>query len=430
MCTNPINISHDLEVSCRSCDECLGTRKNSWVARAMAEKATSADVLAITLTYADDDEGKAPLGARVFRYRDFQLFLKRLRSAYFDEHGEHGQIRYICCGEQGSKRGRVHWHVLLFAERSLANLGTFSRSDEPFQEMPIETRSDWSLWPHGFVYVQRPDAGGIAYVLKYAMKDQFGGHKSKGSARFTKSETYAASMFRMSKRPAIGQLFLEQKLAILSDIGTVLPSLQIKVPDYSGYWYPSGKTRTHILETFHRINTDHVQTYGVDCPQWSSLLASLSENEKDLELLINGPIIQEENYDEVDISALARSIADKQSAQFAADVTRRIVKKCGHILPCEDCRAFGINAKAVETEWKHQFREWNATKKASITADYPQDRASAFESSWPYWHRVSAGCIQRNDPAVQAAFKRYQALVDVAETNFANQRHGKRPEDV
>ena len=63
----------------------------------------------------------------------------------------------------------------------------------------------------------------------------------------SKSENFATGLFRMSKRPGIGENFLMRKFEALEASGSVLPSLNIKIPGLKGYWHPSGLWRKKIL---------------------------------------------------------------------------------------------------------------------------------------------------------------------------------------
>ena len=175
MCTSPKEFNGYL-VACKTCDQCLNTRLQEWVVRCMAEKATAGHALAFTLSYKNLPSGETPLGARTFVYRDFVLFKKAVAEAYYRKYKARTEFSWIVCGETGSRRGRVHWHAVLFSKNPLSELGQWSNyyTGEKYDEMPLEKRCTWSLWKKGLVYVQRPDAAGMAYCLVYGMKDQFG----------------------------------------------------------------------------------------------------------------------------------------------------------------------------------------------------------------------------------------------------------------
>lgn len=201
MCSDPK--THDGKTfACRVCNECIATRRHSWVARAMAEKALHPHALCLALTYSDRTE-KGRDGARMFAYADVRDFLKRLRSAahyavekenerrieeaghVFVETLPAPVVRFLCAGEQGSRNGRCHWHLILFSNLDLLTLGEITlRGRKLTDRADIMTvgkrkrRCHWSLWaddktPLGFVTFQEPDQGGMSYVLSYCLKDQF-----------------------------------------------------------------------------------------------------------------------------------------------------------------------------------------------------------------------------------------------------------------
>ena len=123
MCSNPIT-ANNVTFACRKCNDCLTTRKNGWVARAMAEKATSAHTYSVTLTYGSDTQEKRD-GAAAFRYSDVYYFLKRLRDRAKYKFGKEAYVRFLCAGELGSQNGRCHWHIVLYSNFDIASLGSF-----------------------------------------------------------------------------------------------------------------------------------------------------------------------------------------------------------------------------------------------------------------------------------------------------------------
>jgi hypothetical protein len=149
MCIQPVSIPEVGMAACRYCWQCQNNRVNDLVGRCIAEKQVSTATVAVTLTYREDKPNSA-----VLVYSDFQRFMKRLRKAKYD-------VRYIVAGEYGSRKGRAHWHAILFF-----------RGKSP--EVHINSRIDWEYWPEGFSYFQAPDYGGFRYVLKYVLKDQSG----------------------------------------------------------------------------------------------------------------------------------------------------------------------------------------------------------------------------------------------------------------
>lgn len=156
MCTKPTVVFVEkgpryerLEVPCRKCWACLKNRVNDLVARGLCEHAMSDWALALTLTYADQKVND-PLQTKKLHVHDFQNFMKRLRNSGH-------KCRYICAGEYGSRKGRAHFHVLLFG------LG------RP-PDIALNSRVVFDPWPWGHVYADRVHSRSIRYVCKYLTK--------------------------------------------------------------------------------------------------------------------------------------------------------------------------------------------------------------------------------------------------------------------
>lgn len=364
MCDQPITIETGEMVECRTCNDCINTRKNDWVARAMAEKATTkGETLVINLTYRNNKDGSKPANAKLFHYRDVQLFLKLLRKAYSTEYKATGEIRYIVAGELGSKKGRAHWHMVLFSDRPISTLGEWSDKDQKPQEamrIGSKIRQHWTLWPHGHVTVDEPGQAGMAYVMKYALKDMFNEVKSRGTTRYTKSENHASGMFRMSKKPPIGQRYLDEKLQEWGSRGVVPLRTEITVPDYKGYWWPRGKFREYLLDGLHEINERVKRNAGRDAPQWSTLLASVSQMEKikDWEALSYGEQIY--STQEIEVEKWKKQLRPQQDAIAAGQERPGTRKRCSGVLVCRAC----WNGKTKEG--KAEYTRWVISVKTAI----------------------------------------------------------------
>lgn len=168
MCITPSRLDDGTEVACRNCKLCRQNRINDLIGRCIAEAKFSTKTYAVTLTYAK----RAGVSSVTLVYKDVQDFLKRLRKRY--------NVRYIVAGEYGTKKGRAHWHIILFF-----------KGEEP--DVKENVRVDWKYWPHGFSYFQQPTWKGFRYILKYVLKDQ-----DADSA-----DTHLA----MSKKPPLGHEF-------------------------------------------------------------------------------------------------------------------------------------------------------------------------------------------------------------------------------
>lgn len=317
MCSRPIERDGNI-FACRSCNECIAVRRSNWVARAMAEKTDWPHTVCVTLTY-NEETPEARQGARMFCYADVRAFIHRVNSrcryeARKSKANVMPRLKFICAGEQGDRNGRCHWHLIIYSDMDLTKIGTFwgmkdrkkvvltERQDMMSTRRPKrEIRLDWDMWVvtgtknlFGYVNIFEPDQRGMAYVLSYCLKDQFTGERSKETMREHRSENFATGLFKMSKRPPIGENWLMKKMEHLESLGAVLPSLHLKVPGFGGTWQPSGAFREKLLWCLVALNQRIIWATGAQAPQWSSLLASCKDNQSDMEIL-NGP--QEEKPD-------------------------------------------------------------------------------------------------------------------------------------
>ncbi|MBY5970816.1 hypothetical protein KUV28_00590 [Ferrimonas balearica] len=306
----------------------------------MAEKTHWPHTLSVTLTYSEDTQESRD-AAQIFCYADVRAFLARLRSAarrYAKDQRLNVTpvIRFLCAGEQGDRNGRCHWHLILYSNVALWKLGEVRLRRTWLQKLSDmltvgkrKRRLNWSLWDYGFCTFQEPDEGGMAYVLSYCLKDQFTEEKSRGTMRAAKAENFATGHFGMSKRPAIGEQWLFQKMERLLASGAVMPQLQFRVPGMSGYWVPNGSFRKKALWALVALNKRIAWTTGANAPQWSTLLASLEGSEADLEIL-NGP--QEEDDED-----LAQQLARRSREETQRRLDAEFARTCGRELPCRKC---------------------------------------------------------------------------------------------
>lgn len=105
----------------------------------------------ITLTYAEN-----PI---TLVYRDFQLFMKRLRKVK-------GKVRFFVCGEYGEIGARPHFHACLFGCRFEDRRLFSSRNGIRLYDSPLLSR----LWPFGFASIGDVTFQSAAYVARYIMK--------------------------------------------------------------------------------------------------------------------------------------------------------------------------------------------------------------------------------------------------------------------
>lgn len=93
---------------CGKCPVCLQKRANEWSLRISLESRMHDDLAFVTLTYSPEK-----LYSNELIPSHLSSFVKRLRT-YAERMGFNGKIRFYGVGEYGEKRGRPHFHVVLF----------------------------------------------------------------------------------------------------------------------------------------------------------------------------------------------------------------------------------------------------------------------------------------------------------------------------
>ena len=156
-------------VPCGKCDNCLFTKRYSFVQRCMFE--TYGHAFApyfVTLTYDNDHVPKVYDPAtshhvNTLSVRDVQLFMKRLRINLVRHPRFHSfTLRYVACGEYGKTTKRPHYHLIIWG------FNTPNLTD--YKEVVDIITSSWSL---GFVtcrLVDPRDDKAFRYTTKYLYK--------------------------------------------------------------------------------------------------------------------------------------------------------------------------------------------------------------------------------------------------------------------
>ena len=153
MCLEPTKIADVGFVACRKCWQCLERKVDDWVGRNIAEGKTAKAAHVATLTYGEDRQtgGIDHIRAAVLTYSDVQKFLKYLRVDGYP-------VRYFVVGEYGSKKGRAHWHIVLYWKDAVPE----HRLRENFMQ---------KHWPYGLSYWDKLTPEAIRYACKYLQKD-------------------------------------------------------------------------------------------------------------------------------------------------------------------------------------------------------------------------------------------------------------------
>lgn len=166
-----------LYLPCGHCLACRKDRASVWASRLQCESDMSGSVFFVTLTYEDSflplDEFSKPVLVK----SDLQKFFKRLRSygCFF---------RYFACGEYGNKRGRPHFHAIIF-----------------FKEVfPLDLLRSFVVkaWSFGRTQTVSSSPACLSYVAGYVQK------------KIGDVDSYSVPPFvLMSRKPGIGFSWIE-----------------------------------------------------------------------------------------------------------------------------------------------------------------------------------------------------------------------------
>lgn len=182
-------VSRELQLPCGRCVGCRMKRARDWAIRCVHESQCWNSNVFVTLTY---DESKYDPS---LNYRDFQLFMRRLRKSRPLE-----RIRFFCCGEYGDINLRPHFHALLFncSFRDPSKIG-----ESLFRSPELER-----LWPAGMSSFGDVTFQSAGYVARYSMKKRTGDaaveHYKRVHLETGEIVSVRPEFGRMSLKPGIG----------------------------------------------------------------------------------------------------------------------------------------------------------------------------------------------------------------------------------
>lgn len=212
-----------LEIPCGHCDGCRIQRSREWANRCMMEMEYHDSAYFVTLTYNEEhvpkswavyhDTGEAFEHMTLCK-RDLQLFMKRLRKAFPNDH-----IRYFACGEYGSTTFRPHYHLIIYGLHldDIVPIQDVQKGQLSYKYFTSKSLQDvWSVLesnhgeydtpdtkvrvPLGFVAIGNVTWETCAYTARYVMKKQYGEDASVYEKLNIEPEFVV-----MSRRPGIGR---------------------------------------------------------------------------------------------------------------------------------------------------------------------------------------------------------------------------------
>lgn len=146
-CLKLITVHHNgvaTQVPCGKCAYCLVNKRSSWMFRITHEMRTQEKPgWFLTLTYDEKHVKRVGTGRLSLRFRDVQLFLKRVRKDKF-------YAKYICVGEYGPATGRPHYHTIIW-------------TDCPPEKLE-------GYWQKGHIHFGSLSMASAMYTLKYIIQ--------------------------------------------------------------------------------------------------------------------------------------------------------------------------------------------------------------------------------------------------------------------
>lgn len=245
-CTKPIMLPDmGMYVPCGSCAHCRRQRAIEWKTRLIHESAYHDDAVFVTLTYdpeaipEDFDLDKAVA----------QRWLKRVRKAL----GER-RIRYYLVGEYGEKRGRPHYHAIVFGMKACGecwSCGPHYGPDTPKGDCEV-LRDSWS---NGFVDVGNVCPTTIGYVTGYIQK-----------ALYTPELKGRVRPFSLMSQGLGREYVNEYREQLVSMRGVTINGKEVGLPKYYRKKLPEITTEMLLedgREERERLRDHYFERYGV-----------------------------------------------------------------------------------------------------------------------------------------------------------------------
>lgn len=192
-----------LYLPCGGCVGCRLERSKQWASRCIHEASLQEKNCFITTTYRDD---QLPSGNSL-NYRDWQLFMKRLRKKYAQQE----KIRFYMCGEYGEKFDRPHYHACLFGI-DFEDKKYFKKTEKGHSLYTSEILEE--VWGKGHCLIGQLTYETAAYTARYIMK-KINGQLQKEHYEKIDKETgeitnRTPEFNKMSLKPGIGAGWLEK----------------------------------------------------------------------------------------------------------------------------------------------------------------------------------------------------------------------------
>lgn len=229
---------NSLHVGCGKCLACLSQKAREWTMRLTHEWKyyDESNSMFLTLTY---DKENIPNNYSLSK-RDLQLFWKRVRKRLYKENIK---IKVFNAGEYGFRRGRPHYHCIVFGIPNLSakirDLNHYSASYKMQGKFKFNKydRMLYDCWKKGNIRIGYVSQTSIQYCSLYTLK---GNHTTLSQKDYFKQYGRIKPFRTMSK--GIGKRYvLENKLNLLQNLKIHWNGIDCSIPrSYLKWMYKLG----------------------------------------------------------------------------------------------------------------------------------------------------------------------------------------------
>lgn len=202
------------------CGKCIGCRLDysaEWANRGYCEAKMHENNYFVTLTYdpdhihideyLEDREGftwvnEGDWNGNLYP-KELTQFIKSLRQKMKRDYGDDG-IRFMACGEYGSKGARPHYHIIFFGLNLPAE--TFFEPQIINKNIYYRNKIIEDIWTKGFSNVGEANWNTISYVARYITKKING----EGSEQLYAANGKIKEFMRVSRMPGIGEPYYQK----------------------------------------------------------------------------------------------------------------------------------------------------------------------------------------------------------------------------
>lgn len=241
-------------IPCKKCKICRIAYANEWATRCYCELVTNPNAIFVTLSYNNENLPKNKYGKQTLRKQDITDFKKRLRQHLYRKTGNRIKIKTFECGEYGEKKGRPHYHMIIWGYRpedmKIRKLNK--------QQQPLYTSEEIEkLWGKGFTIIGNVSYESASYVARYTQK--------KINEIDKRNKGREQSYINMSRSDGVGlQFWQSQNASIKKNKGIYIPTRKgVKLRNIPKYYMKkweeeiTGENKRELEQMTEAMNEDY-----------------------------------------------------------------------------------------------------------------------------------------------------------------------------